>query len=167
MSDDRVCVGVISGAFGVAGEVRLKSFCAEPSDIAEYGMVESEDGQRQYDITLTRPIKNAYAARLTGITTKEEADARKGEKLFVSRDVLPALPDDEYYHSDLIGLAVFDTGGVALGTVQAVHDHGAGDLLEVRMAGEMDTVLLPFTLEVVPTVDLAAGRVVVNPPEEV
>ncbi|MBS8226585.1 ribosome maturation factor RimM [Vannielia litorea] len=166
MSDDMICVGAIGGAFGVQGEVRLKSFCAEPSDIADYGPLATEDGKRQFTVTLTRPLKGALGARLSGISTKEEADALKGTRLYVPRDRLPALPDDEFYHSDLIGLAVFDSGGAALGEVLAVHDHGAGDLLEIRRAGGSDSFLLPFTREAVPTVDLAAGRLVADPPEE-
>lgn len=165
MSDGKICVGAIGGAFGVAGEVRLKSFCAEPTDIASYGPLTSEDG-RAFTITLTRPLKGALGARLPGVSTKEQADALKGTKLFVPRERLPDLPDDEFYHSDLIGLEVVDTGGAVLGEVLAVHDHGAGDLLEIRLKGGSDTIYLPFTRDVVPTVDLAAGRIVADPPEE-
>ncbi|MBY6046084.1 ribosome maturation factor RimM [Vannielia litorea] len=161
-----VCVGAIGGAFGVQGEVRLKSFCAEPTDIAEYGPLSTEDGKRQFTVSLTRPLKGALGARLTGIASKEEADALKGTRLYVARTRLPALPDDEFYYSDLIGLTVTDTGGEVLGKVLAVHDHGAGDLLEIRSAGGSDSFLLPFTREAVPTVDLTAGRLVVDPPEE-
>ena len=163
---ERVCVGAIGGAFGVQGEVRLKSFCAEPSDIADYGPLSTEDGARSFSVTLTRPLKGALGARLSGISTKEQADALKGTRLYVPREALPELPDDEFYHSDLIGLEVVDAGGARLGTVQAVHDHGAGDLLEIRVEGAKDTMLLPFTREAVPTVDLAAGRLVADPPEE-
>lgn len=161
-----VCVGAIGGAFGVQGEVRLKSFCAEPTDIAEYGPLSTEDGKRQFTVSLTRPLKGALGARLTGIGSKEEADALKGTRLYVARTRLPALPDDEFYYSDLIGLTVTDTGGEVLGKVLAVHDHGAGDLLEIRRAGGSDSFLLPFTREAVPTVDLTAGRLVADPPEE-
>ncbi|QDC10969.1 16S rRNA processing protein RimM [Oceanicola sp. D3] len=166
MSEEMICVGAIGGAFGVQGEVRLKSFCAEPTDIAEYGPLATEDGARSFTVTLTRPLKGALGARLTGITTKEQADALKGTRLYVPRTVLPALPDDEFYHSDLIGLTVTDAGGEKLGQVQAVHDHGAGDLLEIRRVGSSDSFLIPFTREAVPTVDLAAGRIVADPPEE-
>lgn len=164
MSEAHICVGVIAGAFGTDGEVRLKSFCAEPDAIAEYGALTSEDGSLAYDVTLDRPIKNGFAARLTGVKTKEDADALRGQKLYVHRDMLPGLPDDEFYHSDLEGLAVFDTGGTSLGTVKSVLNHGAGDLLEVQENGRSETVLVPFTKDGVPTVDLAKGRVIVDPP---
>lgn len=162
---ENVCVGAVAGAFGVRGEVRLKSFCADPEAIAEYSPLSDESGARSFSITLTRAIKNGFAARLGGIETKEEADAIKGLRLYAPRDRLPALPDDEFYHADLIGLTVVDTGGTELGRVKAIMDHGAGDLLEIIVPGGSATVLLPFTHEAVPTVDVEAGRIVADPPE--
>lgn len=164
MSDTRVCVGAIGGAFGVRGEVRLKSFTADPSDIAAYGPVETEDGIRHFDITLGRPIKGAIAARLSGVTSKEEADALRGLRLYVPRDRLPEPEDDEYYHADLIGIDVYDTGGGLLGRVKSVQSNGADDLLEIHGAGLKQTVLLPFTRAAVPTVDISARRIVADPP---
>jgi len=165
MSDDRICVGVIAGAFGVRGEVRLKSFCSAPEDIANYGPLWTEDGARSFTVEITRPVKNGFAALIEGVSSKESADALRGTRLFVDRTALPSLPDDEFYHADLIGLDVVDTGGAALGRVTAVHNHGAGDLLEVSGPGLKNPVLLPFTRAAVPTVDLAAGRIVADPPE--
>jgi len=162
---DKVCVGAIAGSFGVRGEVRLKSFCATPEDVATYGPLTTEDGSRSFDIRITRPVKAGFAARLSGVATKEEADALRGTRLFAPRSALPSLPDDEYYHADLIGMAVQDTGGQPRGKVSAVLNHGASDLLELRVPGQKGTVLVPFTLEVVPTVDLAQGRIVIDPPE--
>ena len=162
-ADNRICVGAIAGAFGVAGEVRLKSFCTVPEAIATYGPLYIEDGSRSYKVKLTRPVAGGLGARLSGVATKEDADSLKGTTLWVSRDRLPAAGDDEYYHADLIGIEVRDTGGALLGRVSAVHNHGAGDLLEV--AGPDGTLLLPFTKAIVPTVDLAAGRIVADPPE--
>ncbi len=162
---DMVCVGAIAGSFGVNGEVRLKSFCAEPEAIADYAPLSTEDGATSYSVSITRPIKNGLAARLSGVATKDQADALRGVRLFVPRDRLPSLPDDEFYHADLIGLAVLDTGGTELGRVKAVLNHGADDLLEVHMAGSSKTFLLPFTLACVPTVDLAGGRIIADPPE--
>ncbi|MDA3887495.1 MAG: ribosome maturation factor RimM [Allgaiera sp.] len=162
---DRVCVGAIAGSFGVRGEVRLKSFCAEPEAIADYAPLFTEDGGRSFDITLTGMVKSGFAARLTGVTSKEAADALRGTSLFADRDRLPSLPDDEFYHADLIDLAVIDTGGVEIGRVRAVLNHGAGDLLEVHGPGLKTPVLLPFTHAIVPTVDLAAGRLIADPPE--
>lgn len=162
---DLVCVGAIAGSFGVRGEVRLKSFCAEPEDIASYGPLRSEDGTMSWSVTLTRPVKNGFAARLSGVATKEQADALKGTRLYAPRDNLPELPDDEFYHADLIGLTVLDTGGTELGKVKAVLNHGAGDLLELHVKGESQPVLLPFTKAAVPTVDLASGRIIADPPD--
>lgn len=164
MTAARVCVAAIAGAFGVRGEVRLKSFTSDPEAVASYGPLESEDGSRRFDLRLTRPIKGAYAARLSGISTKEQADALRGVRLYAPRERLPDPGEDEFYHADLIGLDVFDTGGERLGRVRAIHDHGAGDLLEIAM-GDKGEVLLPFTREAVPTVDIAAGRIVADPPE--
>nr|WP_110814787.1 ribosome maturation factor RimM [Pseudoroseicyclus aestuarii] len=165
MDDSHIAVGSLSGAYGVQGEVRLKSFCAEPEAIADYLPLTTEGGRLFEQIVITGRTANALTARVSGITTKEEADALRGTLLLAERSRLPALPDDEYYHSDLIGLSVFDTGGTALGRVTAVHDHGAGDLLEIRPEGASATVLLPFTREAVPTVDLGTGRIVADPPE--
>lgn len=162
---DRICVGAITGAFGVAGEVRLKSFCAEPAALADYGPLYTKDGSRSFTVKLTRPVSGGLGARITGVTTKEEADALRGTELYVDRDRLPSLPDDEFYHSDLIGLEALDTGGAVLGKVLAVHNHGAGDILEINATGRKSPLMLPFTLAAVPTVDLAAGRIIVDLPE--
>ncbi|MBN8292668.1 ribosome maturation factor RimM [Rhodobacter sp. NTK016B] len=161
---DRVCVGAIAGAFGVKGEVRLKSFCAEPEAIGGYGPLFTEDGSRSFTVKLGRPVPNGLSARLSGVATREAAEALRGTRLYVERERLPSLPDDEFYHADLIGLTVLDTGGTKLGRVSAVLNHGAGDLLEIQRPGK-GNALLPFTLAVVPTVDLASGRIIADPPE--
>ncbi|WP_127114640.1 ribosome maturation factor RimM [Shimia sediminis] len=162
---DMVCVGAIAGAYGVRGEVRLKSFTAEAEAIADYAPLTNEDGSQSFDLRVTRAIKNGLAVRLSGVATKEDADALKGLRLYVPRDRLPDLPEDEYYHADLIGLEVRDTGGTVLGTVKSVQNHGSSDLLEIHGPGLTVTVLLPFTREAVPTVDLASGRIIADPPE--
>ena len=154
----KVCVGAIAGAFGVRGEARIKSFCAEPEAIAAYGPLSTEDGHN-FDLKITRAVKGGFAARLSGVATREQAEALKGTRLYAPRERLPALPDDEYYHADLIGLEVVDTGGELLGRVRAIHDFGAGDVLEVEGDQEL---MLPFTRAVVPTVDLATGRLVAD-----
>ena len=161
---ERICVGAIAGSFGVNGEVRLKSFCADPAAIEDYALT-TEDGSRAFTVTLTRAIKNGFVAEMTGVHSKEQADALKGTRLYATREQLPELSDDEYYHADLIGLEVLDTGGNALGTVKSVMNHGATDLLEIQGPALKDTVLLPFTMEAVPTVDLASGRIIADPPE--
>ena len=156
--DDQICVGAIAGAFGVKGEARIKSFCAEPADIADYSPLSSEDG-RSFALKLGRAVKGGYAARLSGVQTREQAEALKGTRLYAPRERLPALPDDEYYHADLIGLEVIDTGGASLGKVRAVHDFGAGDMLDVLGAKEH---MIPFTRDAVPTVDLTSGRIIAD-----
>ena len=166
MTQEMICVGAIAGAFGVTGEVRLKSFCTEPTDIGSYGPLTSEDGAQVFNITLTRPVAGGLGARIAGISTKEAADALRGTSLFVPRSKLPSLPDDEFYHADLIGLDAYDTGGVLLGKVSAVHNHGAGDIVEISPVRHKSALLLPFTMAIVPNVDILAGRIVVNLPEE-
>ncbi|MEM6659533.1 MAG: ribosome maturation factor RimM [Pseudomonadota bacterium] len=163
--NDLICVGSVAGSYGVRGEVRLKSYCAVPEDIETYSPLTNEAGTQRYPLVLTRAIKNGFSARLGGVETKEQADDLKGLRLFARRDQLPSLPDDEFYHADLIGLEVYDTGGTLLGQVKSVQNHGASDLLELYGAGLKSTVLLPFTVEAVPTVDLDAGRIVADPPE--
>lgn len=162
---DLICVGAISGAFGVKGELRIKSFTADPGAISGYTPLTTEDGKTEFALTLIKPINNGFCARISGVATKEAADALRGIRLFTARDQLPNLPDDEYYHADLVGLAVLDTGGSRVGHVKSVQNHGAGDLLEIHDPALKNTVLLPFTMAAVPTVDLASKRVIIDPPE--
>lgn len=159
---DLVCLGALAGAFGVKGAVRLKSFCADPAAIADYAPLVTEDG-RSFGVTLIQPLSGAFAAKLSGISTREEAEVLKGTRLYAPRDRLPGLAEDEYYHADLIGLSVLDTGGALLGRVKAVQDHGAGDILEITRPGKSE-LLLPFTRAAVPTVDLATRRLIADPP---
>lgn len=165
MSDDRIVVGTIAGAFGVRGDVRVKSYCADPADIALYTPLTTDRGHVFRVLVIKGDAPGALVARIEGIDTKEEADALRGVSLYADRKRLPRLPDDEFYHADLIGLSVVDTGGKPLGTVRAVLNHGAGDILEIQAQGAAESILLPFTLAAVPTVDLAAGRIVADPPE--
>lgn len=162
---ERVCVGAIAGAFGVRGEIRLKSFTADPQDIANYTPLYTEDGAKSFTLSITRQINNGFSARLSGVNTKEDADSLRGVQLYAERSQLPSLPDDEFYHADLIGLTVLNTGGTELGRVKAVQNHGAGDLLEIQTTGSSATVLMPFSQAAVPTVDLATGRIIADPPE--
>ena len=164
MSDDRIIVGTISGSFGVHGDVRLKSFCADPEALADYTPLTRADGTEIMTIVIKGQTKGALIARVDGITTKEEADGLRGMDLFARRDQLPTLPDDEFYHTDLVGLMAFDTGGETLGRIKAVQTNGAEDLLEIISPTDKDTVLVPFTKAIVPTVDLATGRLVIDPP---
>ena len=165
MMTDRICIGAIAGAFGVAGEVRLKSFCSTPEDIASYGPLSTEDGSRSFAITLTRPVAGGLGARISGVATKDQADALRGTSLYVAREKLPSLPNDEFYHADLVGLEVRDPGGEVIGKVTGVHNHGAGDILEIAAIGHKSALLLPFTMVNVPTVDITAGRLIADVPE--
>jgi 16S rRNA processing protein RimM len=159
----RVCLGQIGAAHGVRGEVRLRSFTADPAAIASYGPLETESG-RVVEIEALRPAKNHFVARLAGVDDRNTAERLTNAKLYVPRERLPELPNcDEFYHADLVGLAVVDRAGTRLGTVVAVHNFGAGDLIEIQnMAGE--TTMLPFDDATVPEVNLAAGCIVVEQP---
>ncbi len=159
----RVCVGQIGAPHGVRGEVRLRSFTAEPEAIAGYGPLETEDG-RTLEIESLRPAKDHFVVALSGIRDRDAAEQLANLKLYVPRERLPALVEtDEFYHADLIGLAVVNKAGEQLGTVLAVHNFGAGDLIEVRLAAGGKTELVPFNELNVPTVDIAAGRIVIEP----
>jgi 16S rRNA processing protein RimM len=161
----RVCLGQIGAAHGVRGEVRLRSFTADPAAIADYGPLETEDG-RVLEIEKLRPAKDHFVARLSGIRDRDAASALTNTKLYVPRERLPRTKDpDEFYHADLIGLAAVDRAGKTLGTVVAIHNFGAGDLIGVRPQTGGSTELVPFDLTHVPEVDIASGRIVVHPPD--
>jgi 16S rRNA processing protein RimM len=162
--DDRVCVAQIGAPHGVRGEVRLWPFTADPMALRDYGVLESEDGARCFEIESVRPAKDYLVARLHGIADRNAAEQLTNTKLFVPRSRLPAPDTDEFYHADLIGLPVFDMNDQQLGTVAGVHNFGAGDLLEVQPVAGGAPVLLTFTQAVVPVVDLAARRIVIDPP---
>jgi 16S rRNA processing protein RimM len=161
--EHRVLMGVITGAHGVRGQVRVKSFTAEPDAIARYGPLEDERGGRRFALALTGTVKGVLIARIDGVADRNAAERLKGTRLYLARTALPPPGPDEYYHADLIGLAVMLKDGAALGRVCAVHEYGAGDSLEVEKA-DGGTVVVPFTDAVVPEIDIAAGRLVVDPP---
>lgn len=163
-----VCVGVITGVRGLRGDIWIKSFTANPEDVAAYGPVFDQSGERSYRIRVVGQAKGQIVARIEGIADRTVAEALKGEKLFVPRDVLPAPGEDEYYHTDLIGLrAVWARGdgqaedeGGDLGRVRAVHEFGAGPVIEIESPNS-GPHMVPFTREAVPAVDVAAGRLVI------
>jgi 16S rRNA processing protein RimM len=160
---ERVCLGVIVGARGLKGDLRVKSYAQVPEDIAAYGPLEDETGDRRIDLRVTGQAKGVLIARAKGVDDRTAADKLKGLRLYVGRDKLPPPGEDEFYHSDLIGLAVEAPQG-NLGTVKQVFDFGAGDVLEIA-GGDFGTVMVPFTREIVPVVDLEGGRLVVDPPD--
>jgi 16S rRNA processing protein RimM len=159
----RVCLGQIGAPHGVRGEVRLRSFTGEPQAIVGYGPLQAEDGGI-IEIQSLRPVKDYFVATLAGIRDRNAAERLTNVKLYVPRERLPALEEaDEFYHADLIGLAAFDRAGRKFGTVVAIHNFGAGDLIEVR-ADQGESELLPFDTTTVPEIDIAAGRLVVDRP---
>jgi 16S rRNA processing protein RimM len=157
----RICLGQIGAAHGVGGEVRLHSFTSDPQAITGYGPLETEDGS-VLKIESLRAAKNHFIARLSGIRDRDAAATLANTKLYVPRERLPKTDEpNEFYHADLIGLAAVDPTGKSLGTVVAIHNFGAGDLIELRPDAGANTELVPFDDATVPTVDVAAGRIVV------
>jgi 16S rRNA processing protein RimM len=162
----RVCVARIGAAHGLRGEVRLWTFTEDPLAVKRYGPLSTGDGARQFEVTHARPAKDHLVATLKGVTTRDEAERLNGTDLYVARDKLPTTDEGEFYHADLIGLAAVDGAGTPLGTVAAIHNFGAGDIIEIAPA-HGPTLMLPFTDAVVPTVDIAGGRVVIEMPGEI
>src|SRR5690606_16115162 len=156
----RVCVGRIAGAHGVRGWVRITSYTEQPESVGAYGPVSDEAGERMFELEVMRMAKAHVLARIPGVTDRDAAEALRGVRLFVPRDRLPPPGPDEFYNEDLIGLAAETVDGTVLGTVLSVQDFGAGAMLEVALAGGR-TVLVPFTRDIVPVVDPAAGRIVI------
>jgi 16S rRNA processing protein RimM len=164
-ADKRICVARIGAAHGTTGEVRLWSFTADPPAVANYGALTTADG-RPMEIASLRSGKGFFIVRITGVTDRNGAERLRNLDLFIPRDRLPPPAADEYYHADLIGLAAQDRDGNALGTVIAVHNFGAGDLLEIAPA-RGESLLLPFTADVATEIDVAGGRIVLVPPVEI
>jgi 16S rRNA processing protein RimM len=161
-----ICVARIGAAHGVRGAVKLWTFTEDPLAVKHYGPLMTKDGARQFEVTHVREAKDHLVATLKGIATREDAERLNGLELYVARDKLPETDEDEYYHADLIGLAAVNAADEPLGRVVAIHNFGAGDIIEIAPA-KGATMLLPFTNAVVPTVDLAGGRVVIELPQEI
>jgi 16S rRNA processing protein RimM len=160
-----ILVARVAGAFGVKGEVRLTAYTADPLALLDYRDLKREDGAAGLTLLSGRPAKGGLVVRTKEVETREQAEALRGLRLFIPREVLPAPEEDEYYLVDLIGLAVVTPDGEPLGKVRTVQDFGAGDLLEVQPP-EGASWWLPFTREAVPEVRLAEGRIVAVRPEE-
>jgi 16S rRNA processing protein RimM len=161
-----ICVARIGAAHGVRGAVKLWTFTEDPFAVKEYGPLTTKDGARQFEVTHVREARDHLVATLKGIATREDAERLNGLELYIAREKLPATDEDEYYHADLIGLAAVNAANEPLGRVTATHNFGAGDIIEIAPT-QGPTMLLPFTNAVVPTVDLAAGRVVIELPQEI
>jgi 16S rRNA processing protein RimM len=162
-ASERVCLGVVTGPHGVRGAVRIKSFTEEPEGIARYGPLSDETGGRRFELQLIGVAKGVVIARLPGVEDRDQAEALRGLRLHLPRVALPQTEAEEYYHADLIGLEAVLGDGTPVGRVRAVHDFGAGDTLELARPGS-PPVMVPFTRAVVPSVELAAGRLVLDPP---
>ncbi|MCA6108737.1 ribosome maturation factor RimM [Bradyrhizobium cenepequi] len=161
-----VCVARIGAAHGVRGAVKLWTFTEDPLAVKHYGPLFTKDGARQFEVTHVREAKGHLVATFKGVSTRDEAERLNGLELYVPRERLPETDDDEYYHADLIGLAAVTTGDQPLGKVTAIHNFGAGDIIEIAPP-QGATMLLPFTNAVVPTVDLAGRRVIIELPGEI
>jgi len=167
MRSTKIRVARVGAAHGVRGEVKLWPFTEDPLAVADYGLLETADGTRRLEIESLRPAKDFLVARFKGVGDRNAAEMLRNMELFVPRDRLPPIEeDDTYYHSDLIGLAAVTDEGSEIGKVIAVHNFGAGDLIEIAPAGGGKTLMLPFTEAVVPEVDLQNGRMLVVPPPE-
>ena len=161
-----VCLGVITKPKGVRGRVRITSYTATPDDLVAYGPLHDGPGGRVMEVTLREILKGGVVvAAIGGVADRDQAEALRGVELHVPRDALPEADGDEYYHTDLVGLTVEGLDGVKIGTVAALHDFGAGDIIEVAGDGG-DSLFLPFTRRTVPEVDIAGGRLVVDPPRQ-
>jgi 16S rRNA processing protein RimM len=162
--DDRVLAGVITGAHGIKGEVKLKSFTADPKAIARYGPLLASTGER-FEIQKLKPQKDGFIATLKGVSDRNRAETLKGVELFVMRRQLPEAEDGEIYVHDLIGVTAVTASGEKFGTVVAVPNFGAGDLIEIRREGAEETVLVPFAQDYVPKIDLERRELVLDLPE--
>jgi 16S rRNA processing protein RimM len=161
-----ICVARIGAAHGVRGAVKLWIFTEDPLAVKRYGPLMTKDGARQFEVTHAREAKGHLVATLKGIATREDAERLNGVELYVARENLPATGQDEYYHADLIGLEAVNAANEPLGKVIAIHNFGAGDIIEIAPPSGA-TMLLPFTNAVVPSVDVAGGRVVIELPAEI
>ena len=159
----RLCLGVIAGARGIHGEVRVRAFTERGEDVAAYGPLTDETGGRSFTLMDPRPIRGGIAARVEGVEDRTTAEALRGARLYVAREALPDLEDDEFYHADLMGARVVSPGGEEVGRVVALHDFGAGDVLEIERA-DGPPLVAPFTRETVPEIDMNEGRIVLTPP---
>jgi 16S rRNA processing protein RimM len=162
----QICVARIGAPHGVRGSVKLWTFTEDPLAVKRYGPLLTKDGVRQFEVTSAREAKGHLVATLKGIATREDAERLNGIELYVAREKLPDTDEDEYYHVDLIGLTAVNAANEPLGRVIAIHNFGAGDIIEIAPPSGA-TMLLPFTNAVVPTVDVAAGRVVIELPDEI
>jgi 16S rRNA processing protein RimM len=160
----RILLGRALGAHGLCGEVLIEAFAHPPQNIAAYGTLCDRSGARRFDVDVVRVTRRGVIARIAGVGDRCAAEALKGVEFFIDRDQLPGTREGEFYHADLVGLCAVDAAAQVIGTVVGVHNYGAGDLLEIRLANTRQSELVPFAESFVGRVDLAAGRLVVALP---
>ena len=167
MPQDLILVGIFGAAHGVRGELRLKSYTGDPMAIADYPRLSDESGKRIFKIISARPVKDdILVVRVDGIADRTVAEKLTNTSIYIARADLPPADEEEFYHADLLGLRAETRDGTLIGTIANVLNFGAGDILDVRP--EMgDNLLLPFTKKVVPIVEIAKKRVIVDLPDEV
>ena len=164
---NRLRVAKILGIHGLRGTVKLQVYTVNPHDILTYGTLSSRDGKHQFKVVLKSASKGHWLASLEGVTNRTLAEPLVGIDLFIDRSALPPPDEDEYYETDLVNLRVENTDGQTIGLVRGLHDFGAGMLLDLRLSAEWGgrDLMVPFTRACVPVIDLAGGRVVVDPPD--
>ena len=163
-----VLMGVIGAPHGVRGQVRVKSYTGDPLALGDYGPLFDDAGNR-FEVAGIRPAKTVVVVTFKGIAGRDAAERLNGTELFVDRGQLPddELEDDEFYIDDLVGMGAVDGDGARIGTVVAIHNFGAEDMIEVKPAGGGHSALFPFTRDVVPQIDLEARRLTLVPPGEI
>lgn len=160
--EDRVCLGAIVGVHGIKGEVKVKSFTEYDMDIDQYGPLEDEPASRKFDIKVVGHSKEILRVKIKGVDDRNMAETLVGCGLYVSRDKLPELEEEEFYHTDLIGLDVkFADTNEVIGNVLAVYNFGAGDLLDIKINGQKNSAMVPFTKDYVPEVNISNGYIII------
>ena len=160
---DRVCLGAIAGVHGIKGEVKIKSFTENPRDVGSYGALENEDGTKKFDLKITGNSKELIRAKIKGIDDRNAAEALVSTRLYVNKDILPKLEEDEFYHADLIGLDVkIRENQEVIGKVECLYNFGAGDMIELKLDNSGKSEIIPFTKAYVPEVNIKNGYIIVE-----
>lgn len=160
INEELICLGVITAAHGIRGEVKVKSFTGSPRDIDSYGPLRDQSGSRSFVIKVTGRAQDDLRVKIEGCDDRNSAEALKGTSLYVQRNSLPVLEEEEFYQADLIGLAVKTTSGQLIGEVAALYNFGAGDLIEIKVNGKLE--MLPFTKQYVPEIDIKNRYIIVQ-----
>ena len=161
--EDRFRIGVITATHGIKGEVKVRSVNQNPLDLDQYGTVENADASKKFSIKVVGLVSTNARVKIAGVTTRNDAEALIGTELYVPRSALPELDEEEFYLSDLIGLDVcLKTPDKKIGKVAAFQNFGAGDIIEIKLKGQKETEMLPFTKDYVPTINIDEGYIIVS-----